>query len=196
MLAPESQAALKEWAIVCRALADGRQSLLVRKGGIDELKSGFQMTHRDFWLFPTAVHQKAADLLPAVHAEFEEVQRSCPPTGTIPIQLYATVTDAVQVMDLDRLRPLSPYHILSWDCVAGRFQYRNKPGVHVLILRVYRRPEPILIGNTPHYDGCVSWVDLDEPLPTAGCTPVLSDAQFEARLACIRACLAGAKDVS
>jgi hypothetical protein len=196
VLAPASQAALKEWAIVCRALADGRQSLLVRKGGIEEIKSGFQVTHRDFWLFPTAVHQKVADLLPAVHAEFEEVQRSFPPAGTIPIQLYATVTDAMRVTDLDRLRPLSPYHILSWDCVAGRFQYRNKPEVHVLILRVYRRPEPMLIGNTPQYDGCVSWVDLAEPLPTAGCTPVLSDAEFEARLARIRACLAGAKDAS
>jgi hypothetical protein len=194
--APETQAALKEWAIVCRALADGRQSLLVRKGGIEEIKGGFQVAHREFWLFPTFVHQTAADLLPAIRAEFEEVQRSRPSADTIPIQLYATVADAVRVMDLDRLRPLSPHHVLSWDCVAGRFLYRNKPGVHVLILRVYRRPAPIPIANTPHYDGCVSWVDLAEPLSTAGCTPVLTNAEFEARLARIRACLAGDKDVS
>jgi hypothetical protein len=187
---------LKEWAIVCRALADGRQSLLVRKGGIEEIKGGFQVAHREFWLFPTFVHQKAEDLVPAVHAECEEEQRSRPPAGTIPIQLYATVTDVVRVMDLERLRPLAAHHILSWDCVASRFQYRNKPGVHVLILRVYCRPEPILIANTPRYDGCVSWVDLAEPVPIAGCTPVLTDAEFEARLARIRACLAGAKDVS
>ena len=196
MPAPEIQAALKEWAIVCRALGDGRQTLLVRKGGIQEIKSGFQVDHRDFWLFPTFVHQKATDLLPAVHAEFEEVQRSRMPADLVPIQLYATVADAVRVKDLDQLRPLAAFHVLSWDCVAGRFQYRNKPGVHVLILRVYRRPEPILIDNTPHYDGCVSWVDLAKSLPIAGCTPVLSDAEFEARLGRIRACLAGAKDVS
>jgi hypothetical protein len=196
MLSAETQAALKEWAVVCRALADGRQSLLVRKGGIEEIKGGFQVAHREFWLFPTFVHQKVEDLVPAVHAECEAVQRNRPPAGAIPIQLYATVTDAVRVTDLERLRPLAPHHILSWDCVAGRFQYRNKPGVHVLILRVFRRPEPVLIANTPHYDGCVSWVDLAEPVPTAGCVPVLTDADFEARLARIRACLAGAKEVS
>ena len=113
MLAPESQAALKEWAIVCRALADGRQTLLVRKGGIEEIRGGFQLTHRDFWLFPTYVHQKATDLIPAVHGEFEELQRGRPPADTVPLQLYATVKDAVRVTDLDGLRPLAPHHILS-----------------------------------------------------------------------------------
>jgi len=194
VLAPESQAALKEWAIVCRALADGRQTLLVRKGGIEEIRSGFQVTHRDFWLFPTYVHQRAADLDPAVHGEFGALQGGRPPAGTVPLQLYATVTDAVRITDLDALRPLASHHVLSWDCVAGRFQYRNKPGVHVLVLRVHRLPEPHVIENTPRYDGCVSWVALDRPLPTAGCTPVLSDADFDARLAGIRQCLAGAKD--
>jgi len=35
-------------------------------------------------------------------------------------------------------------------------------------------------------------VDLDEALDMEGCTPVLSDAEFSARLADIRARLAGA----
>lgn len=192
MISPRTNAALKEWAIVCRALADGRQTLLIRKGGIQEIKAGFQVFHRDFWLFPTYVHQKAADLVPAVHAEFEEVQATPPPPGTIPLQLYARVEEVVRVVDLDRLRSLEGRHILSWDCVASRFQYRNKPGVHVMTLRVYRRPHAITLQHTPAYDGCVSWVDLDEALGTEGCTPVLSDAEFGARLQDIRARLAGA----
>jgi hypothetical protein len=192
MVSPHINAALKEWAIVCRALADGRQILLIRKGGIEEIKPGFQVAHRDFWLFPTYVHQKPADLVPEVLAEFEEVQRSQPAAGTIQFQLYATVADVVKVMDLDRLRALEGRHILSWDCVASRFHYRNTPGVHVLTLRIYRRPSPRAVTSAPWYDGCVSWVDLDEPLSTEGCAPVLSDAEFDARLADIRARLAGA----
>ena len=35
-----TNAALKEWAIVCKALAEGRQILLIRKGGIEEIKGG------------------------------------------------------------------------------------------------------------------------------------------------------------
>ena len=186
MIAPRTRAALKEWAIVCRALADGRQTLLIRKGGIEEIRTGFQVTHKDFWLFPTYVHQNAEDLIPALHTEFTEVQETQPPLGTIPVQLYATAEDVVKVMDLERLRSLQDCHILSWECVASRFRYRNKPGVHVITIRVHRRPAVISVPNTPAYDGCVSWVDLDEALSTEGCTSVLSDEEFGARLVDIR----------
>jgi hypothetical protein len=192
MISARTNAALKEWAIVCRALADGRQTVLIRKGGIEEIKAGFQVFHRDFWLFPTYVHQKVADLVPAVHAEFGEVQATLPPDGSIPFELYATVEDAVKVVNLDRLRNLERHHILSWECVASRFHYRKKPGVHVLTVRAYRRPDTVTLQNTPAYDGCTSWVELDTALGTEGCTAVLSDAEFSGRRADIRARLAGA----
>ncbi len=192
MTSARTNAALKEWAIVCRALADGRQTVLIRKGGIEEIKAGFQVFHRDFWLFPTYVHQKVADLVPAVHAEFAEVQATEPPDGSIPFELYATVEDAVKVVNVDRLRNLDCHHILSWECVASRFHYRKKPGVHVLTVRVYRRPDIVTLQNTPAYDGCISWVELDTALGTEGCGPVLSDAEFGVRLADIRARLTGA----
>jgi hypothetical protein len=180
-------AALKEWAIVCRALGDGRQILLIRKGGIEEMKDGFQVAHRNFWLFPTYVHQKAADLVPAFQAEFEAVQSAQPLSGTVEVQLYATVEDVVRVTDVAGLRRLEGLHILSRDCVVARFHYRNRPGVHVLAVRVYRRPDPYRLQASPWYDGCVSWVQLDEPLATHGCVPVLADADFAARLADLRA---------
>jgi hypothetical protein len=187
-----TSAALKEWAIVCRALEDGRQTLLVRKGGIQEIKAGFAVAHRDFWLFPTSVHQKAADLVPEVREEFAAVQADPPVPGTVPIRLYATVEDAIRVTDLEALRSLNGHHILSWDCVAARFHYRNKPGVHILVLRVHRRPDPICLPAQPWYDGCVSWVELDRSIAPAGCVPVLSDEDFAGRLADIRARTSGA----
>lgn len=182
-----TQAALKEWAVVCQALAEGRQTILIRKGGIEEIKGGFQVSHRDFWLFPTYVHQKAADLVPAVQEEFAAIQAAPPPPGRLPIQLYASVVDAVQVLELERLRALEGCHILSWECVAARFHYRNRPGVHVLTLRVHRRPEAVDLPAAPWYDGCVSWVELDRALETAGCLPVLGESEFAGRAAEIRA---------
>jgi hypothetical protein len=50
-------AALKEWAVVCKALEEGRQVLLLRKGGIMEYKQGFEVKHDKFLLFPTFEHQ-------------------------------------------------------------------------------------------------------------------------------------------
>jgi hypothetical protein len=184
-------AALKEWAIVCHALADGRQTLLIRKGGIREVKDGFEVTRHNFWLFPTYAHQNTADLVQSVHDDFRTTQTTEPSSGMIPIRLFATVDDVVKITDLERLRRLQWQHILSWECVASRFHYRDKPGVHLLTLRVYRRPEPILVPNRSWYDGCVSWVDLDQALETSGCVPVLSDADFAARVAAIRRQIAG-----
>ncbi len=43
----------KEWALVCAALGDGTQSVLVRKGGIAEGRGGFQFRQQEFFLFPT-----------------------------------------------------------------------------------------------------------------------------------------------
>jgi hypothetical protein len=182
-----TNAALKEWAIVCQALEDGRQTLLIRKGGIQEIKDGFEVTHRNFWLFPTYVHQKATDLVPTVQEEFRAIQAAEPPPGILPIRLYATVEDVVRIADLERLRRLADQHVLSWDCVAARFHYRNKPGVHLLVVRVYRRPEPLLLPQKSWYDGCVSWVDLDQTIDPNGCRPVLSDAEFAVRAADIHA---------
>jgi hypothetical protein len=183
MLPPVSKAALKEWAVVCRALADGRQQLVIRKGGILEVKPGFEVAHRDFWLFPTYVHQQAGDVVQDARRDFAAAQAEQPPAGWVDLALYAAVTDAVQVTELERLRALEGDHILSWDCVASRFHYRNRPGVHVLVLRVLRRPAPVRIPNASWYDGCVSWVELDEPVGTDGLTPVLDEAEFGARRA-------------
>ncbi len=49
----------KEWAMVCEALARGRQSLIVRKGGIAEGREGFSFKHEEFHLFPTWFHEQA-----------------------------------------------------------------------------------------------------------------------------------------
>ncbi len=187
-----TDAALKEWAVVCQALADGRQTLLIRKGGILEMKRGFQVEHREFWLFPTYVHQRPEDLIPEAQAGLAEAEAARPPEGRIALEFCASVSDVVLVSDLERLQGLSGLHILSRNCVASRFHYRNRPGVHVMVLRVYRRPAPVYLQNTPEYDGCVSWVELEQPLETAGCVPVLTDGEFEDRRAEVRARLTGA----
>ena len=40
------QMAFKEWAVICRALAQGRQRLILRKGGIEEPGGQFELAHR------------------------------------------------------------------------------------------------------------------------------------------------------
>src|SRR3982751_3462271 len=48
----------KEWAVVCEALGQGRQSVILRKGGIAEGQEGFSFKHSEFFLFPTWFHEQ------------------------------------------------------------------------------------------------------------------------------------------
>lgn len=178
--------ALKEWAIVDRAVGSGRQMVLIRKGGIHEQKGEFEVEHREFFLFPTYVHQKAEDLVPAVRADFEAVLAAAPADRTVTIRHYAVVEEVVKVTSIEPLRGLAGEHILSWPAVEGRFWYRNRPGLHVILVRAYGLPRPLIIPNHPTYDGCVSWVDLDVALPTTGCLAAMADADFERRADAVR----------
>ena len=62
MLPSRCQIALKEWAVTVQALAQGRQVLLLRKGGIHEEGKDFRVVHPEFLLYPTYEHQRE-DLL-------------------------------------------------------------------------------------------------------------------------------------
>ena len=66
MLPEICQMALKEWAVTVRALAQGTQVLLLRKGGIHETDKNFRVIHPEFLLYPTYEHQRE-DLLKEGH---------------------------------------------------------------------------------------------------------------------------------
>jgi hypothetical protein len=48
----------KEWSLVCDALGRGTQSVILRKGGIAEGRRGFSFRYREFFLFPTLIHEQ------------------------------------------------------------------------------------------------------------------------------------------
>ena len=53
-----SRHALKEWNATCRALAEGRQIILLRKGGLLDEDGVFALEQSNFWMLPTAFHQE------------------------------------------------------------------------------------------------------------------------------------------
>lgn len=189
----EAEVALKEWAVVCAALQDGRQSLLLRKGGIREANAdrSFHVEHRAFVLLPTYFHAQDAgrerDLVPEVHAELARLREPEGPAGQLRIALYAEVTATWELRELASLRALTGLHVLSEACVTERFHYR-RPGLWVLHLRVHRLAEPVLLPERPGYAGCVSWVHLDRPV-RGEAEPVVGDVEHARREAALVAAL-------
>jgi hypothetical protein len=172
----QNRSALKEWAAVEDALATGRLSVMVRKGGIHEKRGGFEVEHREFWIFPTGWHQNEHELLPAVREHLGETPRFAP--GQVPFRLYCVVADALRVESLEAIERLGELQPFTPETLRSRFEYRGRPYLHVLIVRAHLLPTPRVMPNTAAYEGCVSWVELDEALPTADTTPVLLDAEF------------------
>ncbi len=172
--------AFKEWAAICMALGEGLQTLIIRKGGIDEGREGFRVAHHEFWLFPTYVHEAAVGLEQDALPLLERAQSRQPQPGTLRLENYAVVTDVFHVLDEARLARLARQHVWSPRTIGERFAYK-RPGVFVLTVRVYVRAEPYLIPDSPHLAGCRSWVDLPLDLATDKLSPALGDEEFDRR---------------
>jgi hypothetical protein len=169
--------ALKEWAVICRALALGRQAVILRKGGIAEAGGAFRVEHDRFWLYPTFVHQQADGIIPEARPLLDQALAEKPPAGTLRLTHFAEVAGVWQASDPAEVEQLAGLHCWSAQTVRARFAYR-RPGLFVLAVRVRRVPGPLPLPEAPAYAGCKSWVELDQDAPTDGAVPVLDDESF------------------
>lgn len=170
--------ALKEWAIVCRALERGGQMILLRKGGIYEAAGEFELEHRQFLLFPTYLHQNLNMLKPQHHAGFES--RSAEPDH-VTLNAAGVVTDVVQLQSRAAMDALDAEHVWTKPLIDMRFNYRPENPLYLLLVRAYRLPRPVTVPNTPAYAGCKSWVPLEQPIELGELTPVIDDTNYEMR---------------
>lgn len=173
--------ALKEWAVLCDALAGGEIVAMVRKGGIREQRAGFSVRHDRFLLYPTYFHEKRAELQPRFAQRLDRMGDR-PAAGTVRIAHVADVVAVWQVTELERLRAIEPAHGLAWEAVASRFAYRGRPEVRVVAVRVSALAGAHEIPETRRYQGCVSWVELDAAIDVAGARPVLPADILDARV--------------
>jgi hypothetical protein len=171
------QHALKEWTVICRALAEGRQSLLIRKGGIAESSGEFEVEHRRFWLFPTYVHQQKAGIVPEAASLLEQVEADRPPPGIVRLTHFAEAVGIYHIRELADAWKLAGMHCWSHETLQSRFEYR-RPGLFIMAVRVYRASQLFDLPDTAEYAGCRSWVELERALPTEGATPVREEQAF------------------
>jgi len=174
--------AFKEWAVVCRALAEGRQILILRKGGIAEGPRGFEVTDRQFFLFPTYLHQAPTSVVPDWREALAATSVD-PSPGRIAISSYAIVASWLKIRTIEKLRALEGLHIWSDELVSERFHRWSEESVIALLVRIYALPAPVVVDSIPAYAGCKSWITLAEQIPLDGARPVMDDATFERKLA-------------
>src|SRR3989442_7938701 len=142
------QVALKEWAVVCRALESGRQIILLRKGGILEAAGEFEVEHREFLLFPTYLHQNREMLKPTDQEGFEPHGEE---PSDIAVSAAAVVSDVVHLQSREQMNRIDDEHIWTAPLIEMRFNYRPENPLYLLLLRAQRLRQPVTIANTPAY---------------------------------------------
>src|SRR5258705_6334894 len=120
-LSSRLKVALKEWASVCSALDEGRQIILLRKGGILEAIGGFELEHPQFFLFPTYLHQNAQML--KEHERNRLVRLRAEPAEVV-LSSAAIVTDIIRLRDRGQMDVLDRAHIWTRPLIDMRFNYR------------------------------------------------------------------------
>lgn len=173
--------AFKEWQVICDALASGRQSILLRKGGIHEGKEGFSFAHDSFFLFPTKFHAQLNQVREGDFTPEEEWQEG----DIVKITHHAEALFAVTLKDWKAVEDLFPYHVYTEETLRERFDWEGKGmaagSIHMAFVRVVKLKTPWNLAYERRFGGCRSWLEL--PVPPEGvlenAMPVISQEAFE-----------------
>lgn len=170
--------ALKEWAAVAHALLEGRQSILLRKGGIHERAFGVEDAR--FVLFPTVEHSHRERVRPG-HARLLDRGAADVSGDRLTIRCAVDLVDTVtaEAPDPDHLPGLTDLHIYTDDHAEERLAFRPHHPLHVLVVRARPLVEPVTLARREEFGGCRSWLELPLEWDGALGDPALPDAELE-----------------
>jgi len=170
---------LKEWATVVKALEHGKQTVILRKGGILETASGFRVESKKFLLFPTWEHQEIKHVKTQYHDFLNETLNHKPKDGYNIITSSAEVLDQRDISSNKIIDNLSSFHVWSDEYIKERINWMPEKPLKAIFLKVYTFPQ-IEIPLQTDFEGCKSWIELNS-IQNSG-QSVLTDQEIESEL--------------
>lgn len=181
--------ALKEWASVIDAFAAGRQLVMIRKGGLIEPGSGFELRARQFVFYPTFEHQTITYVREPFRAACEAALKRKPADGLLRLGCYGVAAHSARVLNPAVIKRLEPFHLYNDAFLEQRLRWQPEQPLVVVVVRAFRLPAEQVIAMAPHYAGCTSWIELDAPVAIEGAQPAVDDAAFQRQLGRVTALL-------
>ena len=170
---------LKEWATVVKALEQGKQTVILRKGGILETASGFNIESKKFFLFPTCEHQETKHVKPEFHEFLNSVLNKKPEEGSNKMSSYAEVLYEKDVKSNDVINNLLPFHVWSDSYIQERRNWMPEKPMKAVFLKIIKIPE-FNLPLQPEFSGCKSWIELNSNFQEG--ESALKDNKIEERL--------------
>lgn len=167
------------------ALLQGRQTVLLRKGGIHEKAFGRPAEGGGFVLFPTVAHSHDERTRPEFH---DLLATGAADVHDDHVVLLAGIMVAavVDVARPDALPQIGDLHLWTDDSIAvDRVAFRPTQALKVLVVRAVELPHPVVLPRREGYGGCRSWIDVDTSWRGEG-RAVLSAERIAADVARVR----------
>ena len=177
--ATPTRPALKEWSAAIHALLDGRQTVLLRKGGIGEKRFDIpaEASGSRFLLFPTVAHSHAERVRPE-HRDLLEPAAADSTEDEVVVRAGASVVASIPVERPENLESIAMHHIWTGESVqSDRLDFRPRHRLTALVVATVPLGEPVRLARTPDHRGCSSWVRL--PVDPRWGEPVHSEAELD-----------------
>ena len=200
----ETHPALKEHSYVVRALQQGSQTVLLRKGGLRDRSDAFNnletliTTRRSFYLFPTEFHASSSlvkpcyhdNLLDDEHPKNNDINRN---NECLVVSSFCRLTGHWQSSSEGSralVSLLDDFHVWNAETFSRtRLSWNEKRLVSLLELQVFNLDTPLTFPSEDAFYGCFSWIDLPLQQPTSSSnssTPALNPETFRARQHALR----------
>ncbi|PZC44326.1 MAG: hypothetical protein DK302_001149 [Chloroflexi bacterium] len=182
ILPPSSSFALKEWATACLLLKEGRQIVIIRKGGIDAADRDFTSdltVESEFLLFPTYEHQDKALIKNQFHTDLLNTIEENDVPGLINLSAFAKITHRFEVESTESLNTISRFHIWNETYTEKRINWKPAKPAVVALLRVYPLIQPQALPVLPEYGNCKSIVDLCQEVPMGELEPIIPNIEYD-----------------
>lgn len=163
--------AFKEWSYIVTALGKGKQSIILRKGGISEEGGDFELKGKEFLLFPTLYHQ-AEQMIKPQWLPFLKSGAYHEQEGLVRVKYYAKVVDRKVLTDWEQVKKLDNFHAWKEEVVQERFT-RWGNSIQLLVIQVFELGAAQDIVLKTEYEGCKSWIEIEEKIDLIG-RPVIN----------------------
>ncbi len=174
----QNNIALKEWAVILKALEEGKQTILLGKDGVREEGGEYQPEHPEFFLYPTLEQESKQGIKPDWRPRLAAIERENKDPKRIHFRLYAILEKAQKITDWEICKRIVPFTVFSEDAVEKRFNGGDWQGVYLFVVRAFSLPVPLDLPVKPSYEGCKTWVPLETSMFTAGSLPVIPDGAW------------------
>jgi hypothetical protein len=137
----------KELASVCQAIAQGRQTVLLRKAGIRESTHESAFQPKSFYLLPTQYHEKG----PKSSSQ------------SFPISLRVEVIRSGDLIHWAQIEKLLPFTAYDPKTIREHFDSRDEKLLHFAQIQSFTLSPVWNLPHSPALSGCRSWFELPPP---------------------------------